>query len=104
MVEEFPAGDGESAGDGEFPAGDGKSSGDGESTAGNGLAPDGDGLPAGAQILSATVEPALLSTSVVALHVVQFVQDNWFDAVENFPDRHASHARLVLMVPLADIR
>mgnify|MGYP004253262453 CR=1 FL=1 len=63
VVEALAAGDGESAaGDGDaLPAGDGLSS-------------DGDGLPAKAHTLSAVVEPALLSTSVVALHAVQFVQ------------------------------
>ena len=44
------------AGDGELPTG------------------DGEGLPAKAQTLSAVAEPALLSISAVALHVVQFVQ------------------------------
>ena len=48
--------------------------GDGELPAGDGLSPDGDGLPVAAHTLSAVVEPALLSTSVVALQVVQFVQ------------------------------
>ena len=56
------------AGDGELPAGDGESAGDGD-----GLPAD-DGLSAAAQTLSAVVDPALLSTSVVALQVVQFVQ------------------------------
>ena len=70
--EGLPAGE-DSAGDGES-TGDGESAGDGEST-GDGLSPDGDGLPAGAHTLSAVVEPALLSISVVALHVVQFVHE-----------------------------
>ena len=89
---ELPAGDGESAaGDGECPAGDGESAGDGE------------GLPAKAHTLSAVVEPALLSTSVVALHAVQFKQVFWLDAVENFPVRQATQVRSVLLVPLAAI-
>ena len=67
---ELPDGDGESAGDGELPAGDG------ELPAGDGLSSDGEGLPAKAHTLSAVAEPALLSTSVVALHVVQLVHDN----------------------------
>ena len=47
--------------------------------AGVGLSPDGEGAPAGvglpaaAQTLSAVVEPALLSTLLLALHVVQLV-------------------------------
>ena len=78
------------AGDGELPAGDGASS-------------DGDGLPAKAQTLSAVVEPALLSISMVALHAVQFVQVFWLDAVENFPVGHASQVRSVVAVPLTAI-
>ena len=86
MVEVLAAGDGElPTGDGELPAG------------------DGDGLPAKAHTLSAVAEPALLSTSVVALHVVQFVQVFWLDAVENFPLVHASQVRSVVAVPLAAI-
>lgn len=47
--------------------------------AGVGLSPDGEGAPAGVglpastQTLSAAVEPALLSTLLLALHVVQLV-------------------------------
>ena len=101
---ELPAGDGElPAGDGELPAGDGESAGDGEFPAGDGLSPDGDGLPAKAHTLSAVVEPALLSTSVVALHAVQFVQAFWLDAVENFPVGHTTQVRSVVAVPLAAI-
>ena len=85
------------AGDGECPAGDG------ELPAGDGLLSDGDGLPAKAHTLSAVAEPALLSTSVVALHAVQFVQVFWLDAVENFPAGHASQVRSTLLVPLAAI-
>ena len=102
----LPAGDDESAaGDGESAAGDGESAaGDGESAAGDGDAlPAGDGLSAAAQTLSAVVEPALLSTSVVALQVVQFVQVFWLDAVENFPVGQASQVRSVLLVPLSAI-
>ena len=92
------------AGDGELPAGDGLSpDGEGLSPDGDGLSPDGEGLPAKAQTLSAVVEPALLSTSVVALHVVQFVQVFWLDTVENCPVGHASQVRSVLFVPLAVI-
>ena len=102
---EFPAGDGElPAGDGELPAGDGElPAGDGESAAGDGLSSDGEGLPAKAHTLSAVAEPALLSTSVVALHAVQFVQMFWLDAVENFPVGQASQVRSVVAVPLAAI-
>ena len=106
---ELSAGDGESAGDGlpagdgELPAGDGESAGDGELPAGDGLLSDGDGLSAAAHTLSAVVEPALLSTSVVALHAVQFKQVLWLDAVENFPAGHTSQVRSVLPVPLAAI-
>ena len=57
----------------------------------------------GPQTLSAVVEPALLSTSVVALHMVQFAQVFWFDAVENFPVEHATQVRSALPVPLAAI-
>ena len=81
------------------------------SSDGDGLSPDGDGLPAGdgeglsanAHTLSAVAEPALLSTSVVALQVVQFVQVFWLDAVENFPVEHATQVRSVVAVPLAAI-
>ena len=69
VVEALAAGDGLPLGDGELPAGDGESAG------------DGDGFPAKAHTLSAVAEPALLSTSVVALHMVQFAQVFWFDAV-----------------------
>ena len=102
---ELPAGDGElPAGDGEFPAGDGLTSdGDGLTSDGDGISSDGDGLPAAAHTLSAVVEPALLSTSVVALHAVQFVQVFWLDAVENFPVGHASQVRSVVAVPLTAI-
>ena len=82
MVEAWAAGDGGSAGDGELPAGDWllsdgdelSAAGDGELPAGDGLLSDGDGLSTAAHTLSAVVEAALLSTSVVALHAVQFVQ------------------------------
>ena len=105
MVEVLAAGDGElPAGDGELPAGDGElPAGDGLSSDGDGEFPDGDGLPAVAQTLSAVIEPALLSTSVVALHMVQFAQVFWFDAVENFPVEHATQVRSVVAVPLAAI-
>ena len=97
MVEVSAAGDGEfPAGDGEFPAGDG------ELPAGDGLSSDGE-LPAKAQTLSTVAEPALLSTSVVALHVVQFKKLFWLDAAENFPVEHASQVRSVVAVPLASI-
>ena len=85
------------AGDGELPAGDGLLS------DGDGLSPDGDGLPAAAHTLSAVAEPVVLSTSVVALHMVQFEQVFWFVAVENFPAGHATQVRSVLLVPLAAI-
>ena len=84
-------------------AGDGLPAGDGASSDGDGISSDGDGLPAKAQTLSAVVEPALLSISVVALHVVQFVQVFWLDAVENCPLGHASQVRSVVAVPLASI-
>ena len=108
-------GEGASAGDGELPAGDGLSP-DGEGApagvglpAGDGLSPDGEGAPAGvglpaaAQTLSAVVEPAPLSTSVVALHVVQFVHAFWLVAVENVPVGHATQVRSELAVPLEAI-
>ena len=79
------------AGDGELPAGDGESAG------------DGDGLPATAHTLSVVAEPALLSTSVVALHAVQFKQVFWLDAVENFPVGQATQVRSVVAVPLTAI-
>ena len=97
----FPEGDGDSD-DGVFPPGDGDSDdrvfpdGDGDSAVGEGLSDN-------AQTLSVVVEPALLSTSVVALHVVQFVQVFWLDAVENFPVGHATQVRSVVAVPLAAI-
>jgi hypothetical protein len=92
------------AGDGELPAGDGLSpDGEGLSPDGDGLSPDGEGLPAKAHTLSAVVEPALLSTSVVALHMVQFEQVFWFVAVANRPLGHATQVRSVLPVPLVDI-
>ena len=86
VVEVLAAGDGElPTGDGELPAG------------------DGDGLPAKAHTLSAVAEPALLSTSVVALHTVQFAQVFSLDAVANCPLGHASQVRSALLVPLAAI-
>ena len=102
---ELPAGDGVSPdGEGLSPDGDGASSdGDGISSDGDGLSSDGDGLSAAAHTLSAVAEPALLSTSVVALHAVQFEQVFWLDAVENFPVGHASQVRSVVAVPLAAI-
>ena len=100
---ELPAGDGElSTGDGLLPDGEGASAGDGLSPDGDG-APDGDGLPAAAQTLSAVVEPAPLSTSVVALHVVQLVHAFWLVAVENVPVGHASQMRSEVLVPLEAI-
>ena len=96
MVEALVAGDGESAGDGLSSDGEGL-------PAGDGLSPDGDRLPAVAHTLSAVVEPALLSTSVVALHAVQFVQVFWLDAVENFPVGQATQVRSVVAVPLTAI-
>ena len=113
---------GASAGDGELPAGDGLSP-DGEgASAGVGLLPDGEGAPAGvglptgdglspvgvglpsvAQTLSAVLEPALLSTSVVALHVVQLVHAFWLVAVENVPVVHVTHIRSEVLVPLEAI-
>jgi len=101
-----PDGDGLPAGDGELTAGDGElTAGDGELPAGDGELPagDGEGLSANAHTLSAVAEPALLSTSVVALQVVQFVQVFWLDAVENFPVEHATQVRSVVAVPLAAI-
>ena len=107
MVEGLPAGDGElPTGDGELPAGDGECpAGAGEIPAGDGELPagDGEGLPADAHTLSAVVEPALLSTSVEALHTVQFTQVFSLGAVENCPVGHASQVRSVLVVPLAAI-
>jgi hypothetical protein len=104
VVEALAAAGGElPAGDGLSPDGDGLPAGDGELPAGDGLSPDGDGLPAGAHTLSAVVEPALLSISVVALHAVQFVQAFWFVAVENCPVGHASQVRSALLVPLVAI-
>ena len=105
---ELSAGEGVSAGDGELPAGEGASAGVGL-PAGDGLSPDGEGAPAGvglpaaAQTLSAVVEPAPLSTSVVALHVVQFVHAFWLVAVENVPVGHATQVRSELAVPLEAI-
>ena len=111
MVEVLAAVDGEFSGDGELPAGDGEGpagagelpAGDGELPAGDGLSADGDGLPANAHTLSAVAEPALLSTSVVALHAVQFVQVFWLDTVVNCPLGHASQVRSVVAVPLVAI-
>ena len=66
-------------------------------------APAGVGLPAAVQTLSAVVEPAPLSTSVVALHVVQLVHAFWLVAVENVPVGHATQVRSELLVPLVEI-
>ena len=102
-------GEGASAGDVALSEGDGASAGDGELSTGDGLLPDGEGVPAGvglpaaAQTLSAVVEPALLSTSVVALHVVQFVHAFWLVAVENVPVGHATQMRSEVAVPLEAI-
>ena len=95
--------DGASAGDGELSTGDGLLP-DGEgASAGDGLSPAGVGLPAAAHTLSAVVEPAPLSTSVVALHVVQFVHAFWLVAVENVPVVHVTQVRSELLVPLEAI-
>ena len=105
---ELSAGEGVSAGDGELPAGEGASAGVGL-PAGVGLSPDGEGAPAGvglpaaAQTLSTVVEPAPLSTSVVALHVVQLVHLFWLVAVENVPVVHATQMRSEVLVPLEAI-
>ena len=105
---ELSAVEGVSAGDGELPAGEGASAGVGL-PAGDGLSPDGEGAPAGvglpaaAQTRSAVVEPAPLSTSVVALHVVQFVHAFWLVAVENVPVGHATQMRSEVAVPLEAI-
>ena len=99
---ELSEGEGASAGDGELSAGEGVPAGVGL-PAGDGLPPDGDGLPAAAQTLSAVVEPAPLSTSVVGLHVVQLVHAFWLVAVENVPVVHATHIRSVVAVPLEAI-
>ena len=100
---ELPAGDGElSTGDGLLPDGEGASAGVGLSPDGEG-APAGVGLPAAAQTLSAVVEPAPLSTSVVALHVVQLVHAFWLVAVENVPVVHVTQVRSELLVPLEAI-
>ena len=94
-------GDGATAGD--------VADGDGELSAGDGLLPDGEGasagvgLPSVAQTLSVVVEPALLSTSVVALHVVQLVHAFWLVAVENVPVVHVTQVRSELLVPLEAI-
>ena len=96
-------GDGElSTGDGLLPDGEGASAGVGLSPDGEG-APAGVGLPAAAQTLSAVVEPAPLSTSVVALHVVQLVHAFWLVAIENVPVGHASQMRSEVPVPLEAI-
>ena len=107
-------GDGASVEDVALSEGDGATAGDvtdgdGELPAGDGLLPDGEGAPAGvglpavAQTLSAVVEPVPLSTSVVALHVVQFVHAFWLVAVENVPVVHATHIRSEVPVPLEAI-
>ena len=102
-------GDGASVEDVALSEGEGASAGDGELSAGDGLLPDGEGAPAGvglpavAQTLSAVVEPVPLSTSVVALHVVQFVHAFWLVAVENVPVVHATHIRSEVPVPLEAI-
>ena len=103
------AGDGASADDVALSECVGASAGDGELPAGDGLLPDGEGAPAGvglpavAQTLSAVVEPALLSISVVALHVVQLVHAFWLVAIENVPVVHATHIRSEVAVPLEAI-
>ena len=101
---ELPAGEGAFAGDGELSTGAGElSAGDGLSPAGDGLSPAGVGLPAAAHTLSAVVEPAPLSTSVVALHVVQLVHLFWLVAAENVPVVHATQMRSEVLVPLEAI-
>ena len=91
----FPDGDDDSD-DGAFPGGVGL-------PAGVGLPPDGEGVLAAAQTLSAVVEPVPLSTSVVALHVVQLVHAFWLVAVENVPVVHAMQRRSEVLVPLEAI-
>ena len=49
------------------------------------------------------MEPAPLSTSVVALHVVQLVHAFWLVAVENVPVVHATQVRSEVAVPLEAI-
>lgn len=96
VVKEFSAGDGDlPTGDELLPDGDGLSNGDG-------LLPNGDGLSAATQTLSAVEKPALSSTSEETLHMVQFAQVFWFNAVENFPVEHATQALSVVVVPLAN--
>ena len=96
----------ESAGEGLISIGDGAPAGGGALSDGDGASgelPVGDGLPTVAQTLSAVVEPALLSTSVVTLHVVQFVHAFRLVPVENVPVVHATQVRSVLLVPLEPI-
>ena len=90
-------------GDGDFPAvaellGDG----DGDIAAEDGVLTVGEGLFKVVQLLSAVVEPALLSVSVL-LHIVQFVHETEFIAVENVPNGQLVHIRSDVLVPLIAI-
>ena len=105
-------GDGESGallGDGDTtPTGDGDTPivaellGDGDTAAEDGVLAVGEGLFNVVQLLSAVVEPALLSVSVL-LHIVQFVHETEFIAVENVPNGQLVHTRLDVLVPLVAI-
>ena len=96
-------GDGASAGNDKLSAGDGLLLDGEEAPAGDRLSPAGVGLPSVAQTLSVVVEPALLSTSLLALHVVQLVHAFWLVAVENVPVGHATQVRSEVPVPLEAI-
>ena len=109
-----PTGDGDVAtatellGDGDTPTGDGDVAtvpellGDGDITAEDGELAVGEGLFNAVQRLSVVGEPALVSVCVL-LHVVQFVHDNKFDAVENVPGGQSVHIRFVVLVPFVAI-
>ena len=76
--------------------------GDGDIIAEDGVLEVGEGLFNVVQLLSAVVEPALLSTCVL-LHIVQFVHEDEFIAVENVPSGQLVHMRFVVLLPFRAI-
>ena len=109
-----PTGDGDTPtvaelpGDGDTPTGDGdiptvaELLGDGDTAAEDGVLAVGEGLFKVVHLLFAVVEPALLSICVLS-HIVQFVHESEFDAVENVPNGQLVHTRLDVLVPLVAI-
>ena len=88
-------------GDGDTPTVS-KLLGEGDITTEDGVLAVGEGLFKVVQLLSVFVEPALLSVSVL-LHIVQFVHETEFIAVENVSNGQLVHIRFVILVPFIAI-